>query len=115
MNSTHAHKASVPSLQGGPVKINALPSIFEQAAEGSVTSQIWKELKPILNQTNAGMKDFLTSVVKVKELHPLINKFESVDHHPVELIQRIKLCFEPGKTDDLIYKNEKKQCTPLKW
>ena len=109
---THAKKVEVPSLQGGPVKINAVLSIFEQAAEGSVTSQIWKELKPILNQTNAGMKDFLTSVVKVKELHPLINKFKSEDHHPVELIERIKLCFEPGKTDDLIYKNEKRPMHP---
>uniref|UniRef100_A0A7S2S118 Uncharacterized protein n=1 Tax=Eucampia antarctica TaxID=49252 RepID=A0A7S2S118_9STRA len=44
-----------------------------------VAAKIWMDLKKILNKNNAIMRNFLTRVCRVSEMHPMMKGFNDTD------------------------------------
>lgn len=68
----------------------------------NVASQIWTELMDVLNKSSKLTRNFLKTVCKVKEMHPMMEEFKEGDT-PVTLLHRFETCLKEG---DEVFKKE---------
>ena len=75
----------------------------------SVSSQVWKELKPILLKASSNMKKLLRNICCVEEMHPLLKKFDA----DTSLQDLHDFCSEIyNKTDKQLFKKEGEVAEP---
>jgi len=93
------------ALKGGSVEIKTNDLYQGLLNENmSVAAVIWRGgLRGYLNQANEVMKRLLTTVLHVKETHPMIEDFVVADS-PSEMTVRLKQCLD--NTDDNLFKYE---------
>ena len=97
-------------LQSGPVHIESDQVKIDMheltGNSSSVAQQLWKELFPIVNETNQMMIKYLRENFDVKEIHPFAKPFLN-SSSPEEILTRMDTAFV--KTDRQMFKSEKEQ------
>lgn len=100
---------SKEKLESGPVKIETdqvkiqMSNLVGGSGSKSVSVQLWKELMPLINQTNGIMIKYLQDNFNVKELHPMTKTFKNVSR-PIEILEQFDSAFL--KTDQELFKFE---------